>query len=104
MSNRYKDIQDLNAEVVAISVDNLAGATQLVQRVRVDIPFPILYDPSREAPKSFMVFDLLDDGLATPSTFVVDRDGVIRWKYVGRSIGDRPSTSTILNELAKIEG
>ena len=104
MTNAYEEIKGLNAEVVAISVDNLAGATELVQRVRVDIPFPILYDPSREAPKSFMVFDLLDDGLATPSTFVVDRDGVIRYKYVGRSIGDRPSTSTILNELAKIEG
>ena len=96
----YEDIRELNGEVLAISVDDLSGATQIVQQL--SIPFPILYDPSREVPQSYMVYDLLGDGLAAPATFVVDREGVIRWKHVGRSIGDRASISEILDQLAGI--
>ncbi len=96
----YEEIQDLNAEVLAISVDDLSGAESIAQGQ--DIPFPILYDPSKDVPKAYMVYNLLGDGLATPSTFVIDRDGVIRWKYVARSIGDRHPTSRILDLLADL--
>ena len=51
-----------------------------------------------------MVFSLPGDELATPSTFVVDRDGVITWKYVANSIGDRPPTSIIIDQLASLGG
>ena len=70
----------------------------------LNIPFPILYDSLREVPRSYLVYDLLGDRLAAPSVFVVDRDGVIRWKYVGSSKSDRPATSEVLDQLAKIEG
>ena len=68
------------------------------------IPFPVLYDPSRMVPEAYMVFDLLGDGLATPSTFVVDREGIIKWKYVGKSIGDRATTTEIVAQLARVAG
>ena len=87
--------------MLAISVDNLEEASEVVQML--GIPFPILYDPSTEAPQSYMVFNLLGDGLATPSTFVLDKEGVITWKYIARSIGDRPSVSTILAQLSGLE-
>ncbi len=102
LTDVYPDIQALNAEVVAISVDDLAGASDIVQKV--GIPFPILYDTSRAVPESYMVFNLLGDDLATPSTFVIDQNGVIAWKYVANSIGDRPPTSTILDQLASLGG
>ena len=97
----YEEIQGLNAEVLAISVDDLSGATKVVQDM--NIPFPILYDPSREVPRLYGVYGLFGDELATPSTFVVDREGVLRWKYVGQRVGDRPSTSEILDQLAKLD-
>ena len=87
--------------MLAISVDNLKDASGVVQQL--GIPFPILYDPSTEAPQSYMVFNLLGDGLATPSTFILDKEGVITWKYVGRRIGDRPSVSTILAQLSGLD-
>ena len=49
-----------------------------------------------------MVYDLLGDRLATPSVFIVDREGVIRWKFVGRSKSDRPDTSELLDQLSKV--
>ena len=63
------------------------------------VSFPVLYDTSTSVTQSYAVYDLLGDGLATPSVFIVDAEGVIRWKYVGRDPGDRPSFSTIKNQL-----
>ena len=97
----YEEIQGLDAEVLAISVDDLSGATKVVQEL--NIPFPILYDPSREVPRLYGVFGLLGDQVATPSTFVVDREGVIRWKYVAGSVSDRPPSSRVLDQLAKLD-
>ena len=58
----YPDIQALNAEVVAISVDDLAGASDIVGKV--GIPFPVLYDPSQQVPETYKVFNLLGDNVA----------------------------------------
>ena len=46
-----------------------------------------------------MVYNLLGDKLAAPATFILDRDGVITWKYVGQVIGDRASTDDIISQL-----
>ena len=46
-----------------------------------------------------MVYNLLDDKLAAPATFIIDSDGVIRWKYVAQTIGDRASTDDIISQL-----
>ena len=83
--------------MLAISVDNLSGAEGVVQQL--GIPFPVLYDLSKDVPRAYGVFDRLNDGLATPSTFIVDLDGTILWKYVAGSIGDRPSVADILSRL-----
>ena len=84
--------------MLAISVDNLSGAEGVVSQL--GIPFPVLYDPSTDVPRAYGVFNLLNDSLAAPATFVVDLDGAIRWKYVGRSLGDRPSVAEILDRLS----
>ena len=87
--------------MLAISVDDLKDASGTVQML--GIPFPILYDPSTDVPRSYEVFDLLGDGFATPSTFVVNKEGVITWKYVANRIGDRPPVSTIVAQLTSLE-
>ena len=68
----------------------------------IGIPFPILYNKDADVVKAYGVYDLLGDGLATPSTFIIDKQGVIRWKRVGSSVGDRPPTSKVLEELGKL--
>ncbi len=68
----------------------------------IGIPFPILYNKDADVVKAYGVYDLLGDGLATPATFVIDKQGVIRWKRVGSSVGDRPPASKVLEELGKL--
>jgi peroxiredoxin len=95
-------IRGLAAEVLAISTDDLSQAGSIARDLGV--LFPVLYNPSTEVVKQFRVFNLLRDNLATLATFIIDRHGIIRWKYVGRSINDRPSTHEVLRRLELITG
>ena len=93
----YDRIQGLDAQVLAISTDDLSGAMSIVEQL--GLPFPILYDPTDEVPEDYMVFDILGDRLATPSIFIVDKEGFIRWKYIGDGKSDRPATADVLSQL-----
>lgn len=88
--------------VFAISADDLSDATYLAGRTGVR--FPILYNPSGDVVKQYEVFNLLGDNLPTPSTFIIDEDGVIRYKYIGHDISDRPSTRSIIQLLDRFNG
>ena len=56
-------------------------------------------DPDHAAADAYEVFDLLGDGVATPSVFIVDADGYVVWSYVGQHAADRPGADTILSHL-----
>ena len=64
------------------------------------LTFPILSDsePLGDTIKKYDVYDA-NSRIARPSTFVVDRDGIIRWHDVGDHIGDRVFSSDILPVL-----
>jgi len=40
--------------------------------------------------------------MATPSTFVLDRTGKIRWQHIGKTVYDRPSNEEIIDQLKKL--
>ena len=96
----YDSIRDLDAEVLAISTDDLEGAEWVVDRVGIE--FPILYDSSENVPKEYGVFNLLGDGLATTSTFIIGKDGRIGFQYVGARISDQPPTERVIDELRRV--
>ena len=102
LAKDYSRIQDLDAEVLAISTDDLSGATSIAQRVGV--PFPLLYDPDVGVVEQYGVYNLLRDGLAAPAVFIIDKQGVIRYKYVGMTIGDRPRPSEVIAQLRLLDG
>ncbi len=96
----YDSITGLDAELLAVSVDDLSGAQWVVEELGLE--FPILYDPEAAAVKEYGVFDLNGDGVAAPATFVLDKQGKVRWQYVGRSRTDRPANQRIIEELQKL--
>jgi len=67
------------------------------------IAFPILYNPQADVVKQYGVFGQVDPRLATPSTFIIDKQGVIRWKYVGKSVADEPPASVVLEQLRQLK-
>jgi len=64
------------------------------------MPFPLLADSERAVMRIYGVYqpislETLNNAL--PATFIIDRDGIIRFIYVGYSQIDRPSKRSIIN-------
>ncbi len=100
LQEHFGAIQDLGAEIVALSADYPEVARQTISEL--GITFPILSDSSR---KRIIAWDVLHpfEGVARPSLFVLDRDGVVRWQYVGKSAADRPAIEDVLKALRKLQ-
>jgi peroxiredoxin len=62
------------------------------------VPFPILLDVKLSAVDRLGI----RKDLSKPATYVVDREGTVRYAYVGSHWGDRPSTKAVLAQLDKI--
>lgn len=72
---------------------------------RNPMPFPLLPDPNRDVIKQYGVYQRFSlDGfrIAYPSTMIVDRQGVVRYSYVGGSQFDRPDFNQVIAELEKL--
>ena len=88
----------MNAEVLAVSTEDLSDADYAVRAL--GFPFPILYDLDADVVEEYGVFNLHGNDLPTPSTFIIDTEGNIRWEYIGRSARtDRAPNSDIIAQL-----
>ena len=71
----YQTICGLDAEILAVSNDQLTGAERAIDHLALG--FPALFDPEAVVIKRFGVSDTLNDGYDTPSVFVIDKNGDI---------------------------
>lgn len=70
------------------------------------VSFPFLLDEDRKVTKSYGVYHLLGIdaiNIARPATFVVGRDGIIRYVCVGSSQVDRSPVKEVLDALRRAE-
>ena len=100
MQADYPSFQELNAEILAISVED-SPVGQHVSDL-LDLQYPVLSDADHRVTGQYGVYNLLGDSLAAPSVFIIDLEGIIRWEYVGQSTSDRPSNQTILEQLRSL--
>lgn len=86
-----------NAEVIAIAVQDQAGAQTSASSAKVT--YPVLADSDHKIAEAYGVYNLLGDGVAAPSIFIIDKSGQIVWSHRGQTVSDRPSNQTILENL-----
>lgn len=67
----YQTIRGLNAEILAVSNDQLTGAERAIDHL--DLGFPALFDPEAVVIERFDVYGTLNDGYATPSVSLSTR-------------------------------
>jgi len=68
------------------------------------VAFPFLLDEDRKVTKQYGVYHMLGIdaiNIARPATFVVGRDGVIRYLYVGSNQLDRAPVEEVLDALTR---
>ncbi len=85
----YPGPKDSVAEFVAVSRREADNA---------DVPFPLLLDPDFVAVNKLGI----RADLARPSTYILDKTGVVRFAYVGASTADRPSVKAMLDQLDRL--
>ncbi|MFZ1730173.1 MAG: peroxiredoxin [Bacteroidota bacterium] len=99
------ELNDLNANIVGISVDGPFTNAAFVTRNNLN--FPVLSDYKHEAISAYGV--VLQDFAGMPgyttaqrSVFILDADGVVRFKWIAESAGTEPDYAAVKEELAKI--
>jgi alkyl hydroperoxide reductase subunit AhpC len=94
-------VRDRGAAVLAISADS-PFVHAAFQRERA-LPFPLLSDVHRSVISAYGVLDQ-DRNVAYRSTFVVDRDGLLRWGQAGdrQMTRDGSEVLRVLDVIARL--
>jgi len=67
--------------------------------------FQILSDEDKKTVIAYGILNAEEHGgIAKPSTFIIDKDGRIRFIYVGANAGDRPEDNALLDAVRKVTG
>lgn len=93
-----EQIKGLGAEVLAVSTEKPVDIERTVRHLGFE--FPVLYDTAALMPLQYGVDN---DGTAIPSTFVLDKTGVIRWQYIASEDHDQPSMDQIIAQLEALQ-
>lgn len=85
---------------MAISVDEKEDSVAFASKL--SISFPLLHDAGLKTALAYGVA-MQGDEIAVPSVFIVNGSKRIVFRQVGESIVDRPSASSLLDELDKLK-
>lgn len=99
----YEAYTSLGAQVLGISVDSPYANARFAEETGA--PFPILSDFNRTASRAYGVLrDTLGflEGVSERAAFVIDRDGVIGYAWVGETPGTFPPLDEIKAAIARL--
>jgi peroxiredoxin len=99
--------QKEKVQILAVSVDNHEESKKfgemLSKRFDGEFDFPLLEDKDHKVIDRYGIFNPDGKGWPHPSTFVIDTQGVVRWKFIETRPEKRPSNQQIVAELRKIK-
>lgn len=86
--------------LVGISADEPEDSADFARRTGIE--FPLLSDADLTIANAFGVANANEE-TAVPAVFVIDRQGLIRWRDVGASLADRVTPSRMLKEALAVK-
>lgn len=98
----------MDIQLLAVDPHEAWAAKGLLKEVGLetdDVNFPLLLDPGLTVSATYGVANQMRIHVEVsnrPATFIVDREGVLRYAMKGKTFGDRPGVSEIVAELRKI--
>ncbi len=95
------EFQKLGAEVYALTADPIPQVARTIDEWK--LTFIVVADPEGETIKRYGLLNP-QNRVAVPSTFVIDKGGIVRYRYVGTSAADRPDVKKVLEAVRKIAG
>lgn len=103
----YEKFQDRDCEVIVVypgaedHLDEFVEAALKTEKEQVDeVPFPIVLDKDFKATDFFDIHSMH----AHPSTYLIDKQGNVKFAYVGNDMtADRPSVKALLGRLDNLK-
>jgi peroxiredoxin len=101
--NRYEQIKELGAEFLAVSYDKADALAKY--KTKTKTPFPLLSD---EGSKVIETYDIKNNwepfhrGVPHPATYIIDKQGIVRFAEVRQNYFFRTKLKTIFEELKKL--
>ncbi len=100
----HQEFLDRGGYTVAISAETVDRSRE--GQAGAHLPFLILCDPDLAVIAQYGVLHRPDDqgaGIARPSVFLVDREGIVRFAHVGVEPRDRPAIGALLLALEAMD-
>jgi len=101
--------QEETTQILALSVDAPEDLRRMVDRISAEdnqAPrFPFLWDEGHRVIDRYGLFNDADPRgrqITHPATFIIDRGGVVRWKFVEVDYRIRPSNEDVLEALEAV--
>lgn len=102
MRDNISEYENLDAEVLAISVDSPFTLDKFKKDEHLN--FPLLSDFNKEVSRAYGAyyeeFVLGLKGVSKRSAFVIDKEGIVRYAEVLESAGDLPNFEAVKSTLA----
>ena len=93
-------------QILAVSIDSHEDSKKFVQKLKERFPgafdFPLLEDKGHKVIDRYGILNPDGKGWPHPATYVIDLEGVVRWKFVEVDYTKRPSNEEILEVLRKL--
>ncbi|MEM1122275.1 MAG: redoxin domain-containing protein [Bacteroidota bacterium] len=104
MRDNIGEYKDLDAQILAVSVDSLFTLEKF--KAEQNLNFPLLSDFNKEVSQQYDAFyaDFVLDmkGVSKRSAFVIDKAGVVQYAEVLESAGDLPNFEAVKATLANL--
>lgn len=98
--------QKQTVQVLAVTIDSHEESKRLVEKLKEryagDFDFPLLEDKNHKVIDRYGILNPDGKGWPYPATYVIDKIGVVRWKFVEVDYTKRPTNQQILGELRKL--
>ena len=99
---------DLTAEVLAVSVDTHEQTRDMLADMRARTPsaaaaFPLLEDQGHRVIDRYGIFNPKSRGWPHPATYVIDKTGMVRWRFVETDYRVRPTNNDVLGALKSLD-
>lgn len=89
-----------------MSVDSHDDSKKFVQKLKErftgDLDFPLLEDKDRKVINRYGILNPNSKGWPHPATYILDRQGVVGWRFIETDYKKRPTNGQILEALRKI--
>jgi peroxiredoxin len=108
LQSDYHRITKHNTEIVFVNPEDLERSKEFIAKSKMTrdaISFPILADPERTVAKSYVIEKPTEKQIQVfPSSFLIDKEGALRFKYIGTDPYDRPTIEHLEEILAMVNG